>query len=88
MSRINIVGAGLSGLSFAIKAKLGGENVTIFDKSEPPIISSGLSSNVISVNKRSAKFLKSLGVLDQLEDSSKTSFCSEYGRVRKRSNSS
>ena len=74
MPRINIVGAGLSGLSFAIKAKLGGENVTIFDKSEPPTISSGLSSNVISVNKRSAKFLKSLGVLDQLEDSSKTSF--------------
>ena len=60
MSQINIVGAGLSGLSFAIKARLGGENVTLFDKSAAPIMSSGLSSNVISINKRSARFLKSL----------------------------
>ena len=74
MSRINIAGAGLSGLSFAIKARLGGEHVTLFDKSEPSVISAGLSSNVISVNQRSAKFLKSLGVLDQLEESAKTSF--------------
>ncbi|MEC8299325.1 MAG: FAD-dependent monooxygenase [Pseudomonadota bacterium] len=74
MSSINVVGAGLSGLSFAIKARLGGESVTIFDKSARPILSSGLSSNVISVNKRSAKFLKSIGALDELEDSSKTSF--------------
>ena len=74
MSQINIVGAGLSGLSFAIKARLGGENVTLFDKSAPPIITSGLSSNVISINKRSARFLKSLGVLDRLEDSSRTNF--------------
>ena len=74
MSQINIVGAGLSGLSFAIKARAGGENVTLFDKSAPPSISSGLCANVISINKRSADFLKSLGILERLEDSSRTSF--------------
>ena len=74
MSQINIVGAGLSGLSFAIKARLNGENVTLFDKSAAPIMSPGLSSNVLSINKRSARFLESLGVLDRLEDSSRTNF--------------
>ena len=74
MSQINIVGAGLSGLSFAIKARLDGENVTLYDKSAPPVISPELSSNVISINKRSARFLKSLGVLNRLEDSSKNKF--------------
>ncbi len=74
MSQINIVGAGLSGLSFAIKARLGGEKVTLLDKSAPPVSSSDLSSNVISINKRSARFLKDLGVLGCLEESSTTKF--------------
>ena len=78
MARINVVGAGLAGLSFALSAKLKGYEVCILDKASSSDGLPTLSSGVISINHRSRLFLEKLDVLKEIDKSLINGFSNIY----------